>query len=133
MPFAWNFKMQTVSSVSPVSPLVVPLIIELLARAPAASLIVPVACQSAPMDPPRSKDPKSVISVVQGFHEEVRARHWWESWCSLDIQRNPVGDGSRPTGVCEVHYVASPLYFRRLGPCEKMLKPAIPPKLNQFL
>ncbi|VDP00896.1 unnamed protein product [Heligmosomoides polygyrus] len=83
--------------VSPVSP-VVPLIIDLLERAPAASPFVPVACQSGPMDPPRSRDTKSVISVVQGFHEEVR---------------------SMP-GVCESHYVAGPPNFRRLGPCDSV-------------
>ncbi|VDP40917.1 unnamed protein product [Heligmosomoides polygyrus] len=45
---------------------------ELLERAPAASPFVPVACQSAPVGPPCSSDTKSVISFVQGFHEEVR-------------------------------------------------------------
>ncbi|VDO19093.1 unnamed protein product [Heligmosomoides polygyrus] len=68
------------------------------------------------MDPPRSRDTKSVILVVQGFHEEVRPTRWWASWCSLDIPRNPVGDCSRPAGVCEAHYVAGPPNFRQLGP-----------------
>ncbi|VDP15905.1 unnamed protein product [Heligmosomoides polygyrus] len=68
------------------------------------------------MDPPRSRDMKSVISVVQGFHEEVRPTRWWASWCSLDIQRKPVGDGSRPAGVFEAPYVAGPPNFRQLGP-----------------
>ncbi|VDP08991.1 unnamed protein product [Heligmosomoides polygyrus] len=72
------------------------------------------------MDPPRSRDTKSVISVVQGFHEEVRPTHWWASWCSFDIPRNPVCDGSRPAGVCESHYVAGPPNFRRLGPCDSV-------------
>ncbi|VDO18483.1 unnamed protein product [Heligmosomoides polygyrus] len=58
------------SPVSPVSP-VIPLIINLLERAPTASAFDPVECQSAPMDPLRSRDTKSVISVVQFFHEEV--------------------------------------------------------------
>ncbi|VDO96503.1 unnamed protein product [Heligmosomoides polygyrus] len=49
-----------------------PLIIDLLKRAPPASPFVPVARQSAPMDHSRSRDTKGVISVVQGFHEEVR-------------------------------------------------------------
>ncbi|VDO62492.1 unnamed protein product [Heligmosomoides polygyrus] len=100
--------------VSPISP-VVPLIINLLERAPAASPFVPVACQSAPMDPPRSRDTKGVISVVQGFHEEVRPTRWWAFWCSLDIPRNPVGNGSRPVGICEAHYVAGPLIFDNLA------------------
>ncbi|VDO19542.1 unnamed protein product, partial [Heligmosomoides polygyrus] len=26
--------------------------------------------------------------------------HWWASWCSLDIPRNPVPDGSHPAAVC---------------------------------
>ncbi|VDP37198.1 unnamed protein product [Heligmosomoides polygyrus] len=75
-----------------------------------------VACQSAPMDPPCSRDTKSVTSVVQGFHEEVQPMRWWASWCSLDIPQNPIGDGSRPAGVCEAHYVADPPNFRQLGP-----------------
>ncbi|VDP09913.1 unnamed protein product [Heligmosomoides polygyrus] len=65
---------------------------------------------------PRSRDTKSVIAVVQGFHEEVRPTRWWASWCSLDILRNPVGDGSRSAGVCESHYGAGPPNFRQLDP-----------------
>ncbi|VDP62337.1 unnamed protein product [Heligmosomoides polygyrus] len=68
------------------------------------------------MDPPRSRDTKSIIAVVQGFHEEVRPTHWLASWCSHDIPRNPVGNGSRPAGVCEAHYVAGPPNFRQFGP-----------------
>ncbi|VDO64478.1 unnamed protein product [Heligmosomoides polygyrus] len=68
------------------------------------------------MDPPRSRDTKSVISVVQGFNEEVRPTRWWASRCSSDIPRNPVGDGSRLAAVCEAHYVAGPPNFRQLGP-----------------
>ncbi|VDO87897.1 unnamed protein product [Heligmosomoides polygyrus] len=67
------------------------------------------------MDPPRSRDTKSVISVARGLHEEVRLTRWWAPWCFVDILRNPVGDGSRPAGVCELHYVAGPPNFRRLG------------------
>ncbi|VDO79703.1 unnamed protein product [Heligmosomoides polygyrus] len=52
----------------------------------------------------------------KGFHEEVRPTRWWASWCSHDIPRNPVGDGSRPAGVCEAHYVAGLPNFRQLGP-----------------
>ncbi|VDP20155.1 unnamed protein product [Heligmosomoides polygyrus] len=55
-------------------PPVVPLVIDLLERAPAVSPFVPVACQSAPVDPPRLTDTTIVISVVQGFHDEVRPR-----------------------------------------------------------
>ncbi|VDP07620.1 unnamed protein product [Heligmosomoides polygyrus] len=72
------------------------------------------------MDSPRSRDTKRVISVVQDFHEEVRPTRWWASWCSIDIPRNPVGDGFRPAGVCESHYVVGPPNFRRLGPCESV-------------
>ncbi|VDP06825.1 unnamed protein product [Heligmosomoides polygyrus] len=68
------------------------------------------------MDPPRTRDTKSVISVVQGFLEEGRPTRWWASRCSLDIPRNPVSNGSRPAGVCEAHYVAGPPNFRQLGP-----------------
>ncbi|VDP35092.1 unnamed protein product [Heligmosomoides polygyrus] len=68
------------------------------------------------MDPPRSRDTKSAISVVQGFHKEARATRCWASWCSLDIPRNPVGNTSSPAGVCEAHCVASPPNFRQLGP-----------------
>ncbi|VDO68493.1 unnamed protein product [Heligmosomoides polygyrus] len=50
------------------------------------------------MDPPRSRDTKSAISVIQGFHEEVR-----------------------PTpGVCESYYVAGPPNFRQLGPRDRV-------------
>ncbi|VDP14931.1 unnamed protein product [Heligmosomoides polygyrus] len=72
------------------------LISELLERAPATSPFVPVAYQSAPMDIPRSRDAKSVISFTQGFHEGVQPTRWWGSWCSLDITRNPVDDGCCP-------------------------------------
>ncbi|VDP46177.1 unnamed protein product [Heligmosomoides polygyrus] len=44
--------------------------IDLLEREPTAYPFVPVTCQSGPMDPTRSRDTKSVISVVQGLHEE---------------------------------------------------------------
>ncbi|VDP42178.1 unnamed protein product [Heligmosomoides polygyrus] len=43
---------------------VVPLVIKLFQQTPAASPFVPVACQSAPMDPPRSRDKKSVITFL---------------------------------------------------------------------
>ncbi|VDP06501.1 unnamed protein product [Heligmosomoides polygyrus] len=75
------------------------------------------------MDPPRSRDTKSVISVVQGFNEEVRPTRCWASWCSFDIPRNPVGDGSRPAGVCEAHYEAGPPNFRQLGPRDSVSDP----------
>ncbi|VDO83820.1 unnamed protein product [Heligmosomoides polygyrus] len=78
--------------------------IEALELAPAAFPFIPVACQSAPVDPPRSRVTKSVFSFVHGFHKEVRPTLWWTAWCSLDIQRNPVGDGSRLAGVCEAHW-----------------------------
>lgn len=42
---------------------VVPLIIKFLQRAPAACPFSPVACQSTPMHPPRSRNTKSVIPV----------------------------------------------------------------------
>ncbi|VDP04724.1 unnamed protein product [Heligmosomoides polygyrus] len=31
-----------------------------------------------------------------------------------------VGDGSRPAGACEAHYVAGPPNFRQLGPCDRV-------------
>ncbi|VDO70532.1 unnamed protein product [Heligmosomoides polygyrus] len=57
------------------------------------------------MDPPSSRETKGVISVVQGFHEEVRPT---------------LGDGSRPVGVCEAHYVAGPPNFQRIGSCDSV-------------
>ncbi|VDP43704.1 unnamed protein product [Heligmosomoides polygyrus] len=92
---------------SPVSP-VVPLIIDLLERAPAASPFVPVACQSGPMDPPRSRDTNSVISVVQGFHEEVRPT------------QTPAGRWLSSSGCLRIALVACPPNLRRLGPCDNI-------------
>ncbi|VDO78951.1 unnamed protein product [Heligmosomoides polygyrus] len=39
---------------------------------------------------------------------------------SLDIPRNPFGDGSRPADVC-LHYLAGPPNFLRIGPCDSAL------------
>lgn len=63
------------------------------------SPFVPVACQSAPMAAPRSRNTKSVILLVQGLDEEVRPMPQWEFWCSFDTPRNSSDNGSRPEGV----------------------------------
>ncbi|VDO20122.1 unnamed protein product [Heligmosomoides polygyrus] len=82
------------------------------------------------MDPPGPRDTKSVTSFGQGFHEEVRPTCWWASWCSFDIQRNQIGDGSRSLAVCEAHYVVGSPNFRRLVPCDSVFDPRTSTKLG---
>ncbi|VDP23099.1 unnamed protein product [Heligmosomoides polygyrus] len=65
------------------------------------------------MDPPRSRDTKSVIWSFRTFTKKSDQRVGGRP----DIPRRLVGDGSRPACACEVHYVAGLPNFRRLRPC----------------
>ncbi|WKY06562.1 hypothetical protein Q1695_006609 [Nippostrongylus brasiliensis] len=82
------------------------------------SPFVPVACHGRPVGPARSRNTKSIESIVQGFDEEVRPAQRWATWCSSDVPWNPVTNGSRPTVVTKSHYVSGPPDLRLHGPSD---------------
>lgn len=61
---------QVMNHLSPISPAAL-LMIDLLQRVAATSPFVPVACLSASVDPPHSKDTNTVISFVHHLSKQV--------------------------------------------------------------
>ncbi|KAJ1363401.1 hypothetical protein KIN20_023260 [Parelaphostrongylus tenuis] len=95
---------------SPVSP-VVPFIAERFERVLATLPFFPLAQRSSPVSPPRSRDSSSIISFFYALDEEIEPLRQWSSCKALDIPRNPVGNGSRPSVVVEIHHVHGLPYF----------------------